>query len=108
MQQAEIKYKGRTDIDKQAKVEIYLKEFMFTREKNAYKHKTDTYADWLIELESNKIVELLKAWKPTFKADFDSYATKSIIDNEPVMDSKIMYNYCNKKSIIPDLLNRQI
>jgi hypothetical protein len=82
-------------------------KFVFVRGKTAFKHKTDIYADWLIELESKKMTQLVKSWRPTFKSDFTSFATKSIVDNEPVMDASIMYRYCSSRSIIPDFLNRQ-
>lgn len=101
-----MKYKGRSDIPKKEKVQLYLKEFVFTRDKNAYKHKSDTYEDWLIELESSKMIQLLKSWKAVFKKEFEKFATKSLTDKEPVMDSKIMYKYCNRREIIPNLLNR--
>ena len=74
-----------------------MKNFVFLREKNTYKVKTDSYADWLIELETKKMTQILKSWKSIVKADFLSFATRSIIDKEPVMDAKIMFRYCHDK-----------
>lgn len=105
---AERKYKSKEDIKVKEKVQLYLKELVFVREKTAFKHKTDIYADWLIEIESKNMAQLLKSWRSTFKSDFTSFATQSIVDNEPVMDASIMYRYCSSRSIIPDLLPRQI
>jgi hypothetical protein len=108
MQLAELKYKTNTDETKKEKVQLYLEKFVFTREKNAFKHKTDSYADWLIELETDKLVSLLRSWKPAFREEFLKYASRSIIDKEPVMDAKIMYKYCADKDIIPQMLNRTV
>uniref|UniRef100_A0A7S3JD64 Uncharacterized protein n=1 Tax=Euplotes harpa TaxID=151035 RepID=A0A7S3JD64_9SPIT len=103
---AKLKYQGKADIPTGEKVRLYLKEFVFIREKDAYKHKTDSSEDWLLELETDKLKQLLRSWKPVFKSEFLKFASKSLANNEPVMDSKIMHKYCREREINPNLLNR--
>ena len=93
-------------LSKEEKVQAYLKEFIFVRQKETFKHKTDSYEDWLIELETKKLSELLKSWKSLVKSDFDSYSSKTIDQPTPVIDSKAMYKFCQDRQVIPLLLNR--
>lgn len=76
---AERKYKDEPSMKKSEKVQAFFKDVVFVRQKDVYKHKTDSYEDWLLELEADNMVKLLKVWKTVLRPIFDEYSSKTLV-----------------------------